>query len=132
MSTNPLLRDFPEQFETERLLIRCPRAGDGAMVHAAAVETLAELRAWPASLPWALAEPTVEASELFCREGQAAWLARQHLPMLLLLKATGEYVGGSGLHHIDWAVPKFEVGYWCRSATTGSRGDCSSASPTDR
>ncbi|HJV67842.1 GNAT family protein [Ideonella sp.] len=116
---NPILRDLPEQLETERLLIRCPRAGDGAMVHAAVVETLAELRAWPASLPWAMAEPTVDASELFCREGRAAYLQRLHLPMLLLLKDGGDYVGGSGLHHIDWATPKFELGYWCRRRFQG-------------
>jgi len=24
------------------------------------------------------------------------------------------FVGGSGLHVRDWAVPKFEIGYWCR------------------
>ncbi len=116
---NPLLRDIPEQFETERLVIRCPRAGDGAMVHAGVAESLAALRAWPASLPWAMGEPSVAASEAFCREGQAAFLARQHLPMLLLLKDGGDYVGGSGLHHIDWATPKFEIGYWCRPRFQG-------------
>jgi RimJ/RimL family protein N-acetyltransferase len=116
---SPLLRDIPEQFETERLLVRCPRAGDGRAVHEAVVETLAELRAWPASLPWSLAEPTVEASELFCREGQADFLARRQLPMLLFLKDGNVYVGGSGLHSLDWAAPKFEIGYWCRKHYQG-------------
>lgn len=27
---NPILLDFPESFETARLLIRCPIPGDGA------------------------------------------------------------------------------------------------------
>jgi RimJ/RimL family protein N-acetyltransferase len=116
---SPLLRDIPEQFETERLVVRCPRAGDGRAVHEAVVETLAELRAWPASLPWSLAEPSVDASELFCREGQVDFLARRQLPMLLFLKDGNVYVGGSGLHSVDWSVPRFEIGYWCRRRYQG-------------
>jgi RimJ/RimL family protein N-acetyltransferase len=115
----PLLRDIPEQFETERLLVRCPRPGDGRAVHEAVVETLADLRAWPASLPWSLAEPSVDGSELFCREGQVDYLARRNLPMLLFLKDGNVYVGGSGLHAIDWSVPRFEIGYWCRKRYQG-------------
>lgn len=30
---NPILLDFPDSFETERLLIRAPRAGDGKAVY---------------------------------------------------------------------------------------------------
>lgn len=112
-------REIAEQIETERLLIRCPRAGDGAAVCEAVRETLADLRAWPASLPWALAEPSVDSSEAFCREGHAAYRARTDLPMLLFLKAGNVYVGGSGLHRIDWRLPKFEIGYWCRKRFQG-------------
>jgi hypothetical protein len=39
MMSNPLLRDIPLQWETQRLLIRCPQPGDGAIVHAATVES---------------------------------------------------------------------------------------------
>lgn len=113
---NALLRDIPTQFETERLLIRCPQAADGPAVHAAVVETLDALRVWPASLPWAVHEPTLDASEIFCRQGQVDYLARKGFPMLLFLKANGHYVGGSGLHSIDWSVPSGEVGYWCRAS----------------
>jgi RimJ/RimL family protein N-acetyltransferase len=28
-------------------------------------------------------------------------------------------VGGSGLHRIDWSVPRFEIGYWCRTGFAG-------------
>jgi len=116
---SPVLRDLPLQFETERLLIRCPRAGDGRIVHDAVVESLPALREFPASLPWAMAEPSVEASERFCREGQASYLLRTTLPMLLFLKGTDILVGSSGLHGLDWSVPKCEIGYWGRSSFTG-------------
>lgn len=109
-----ILREVPAEFETERLLIRVPRPGDGAMIHAGVVDALASLRAWPASLPWAQFEPTIEASELHARRSHADYVLRRNLNMLILLKDSGEYVGGTGFHDIDWAVPKLEIGYWCR------------------
>lgn len=113
---SPILRPVLEQLETERLILRCPRAGDGEAVHAAVVESLVDLRRWPSSLPWAMFEPSVAASETFCRESQASFIKRSSLVYLLFAKDGGGYVGSSSLHNIDWSVPKFEVGYWCRSS----------------
>src|ERR687898_3410706 len=39
--------------------------------------------------------------------------------LLLLLWGTRTLAGSSGLHRIDWEVPKFEIGYWCRTRFTG-------------
>jgi len=39
----PVLRDLPQTIETERLLMRTPRAGDGLSVHEAVMESLEEL-----------------------------------------------------------------------------------------
>ncbi len=30
-------------------------------------------------------------------------------------KSDGAYIGGSGLHRIDWSVPCVEIGYWLRT-----------------
>lgn len=119
MTSTAILRDVPEQFETDRLVVRCPRPGDGRRVHEAVVETLDHLRAWPASLPWAMAEPTEDASETYCRQSQVEYLARRGFAMLLLRRSDGALVGSSGLHHIDWDVPAGEVGYWCRRREQG-------------
>ncbi len=116
---SPILREVPEQFETERLVIRCPRPGDGNVVHAAVVESLAALREFPASLPWAMAEPSPEVSEQYCRESQANYQLRTSMAMLLFLKESGTLVGSSGVHSIEWAVPKCEIGYWGRTSFTG-------------
>lgn len=116
---NPILLDVPEQIETDRLLIRAPRPGDGQAVYEGVLDTLAELRAWPASLPWSVFEPSQQASEAFCRDGFAEYQARRSFPMLVFLKATGAYVGGNGLHGFDWTVPKCEIGYWCRAQYQG-------------
>jgi RimJ/RimL family protein N-acetyltransferase len=113
---NPILLDFPDAFASDRLLIRCPRAGDGQAMFEGIAESLAELKPW---LPWAHAEQSVQASEALARRKHAQWLLREDLMLSLFRKEDGQYVGGSGLHRINWDVPKFEIGYWCRTSLAG-------------
>ncbi|MBV9469276.1 MAG: GNAT family N-acetyltransferase, partial [Abitibacteriaceae bacterium] len=44
---------------------------------------------------------------------------RSDLSLHIFLKGTDIFVGGSGLHPRDWAVPSFEIGYWCRKKFQG-------------
>ncbi|MAT97215.1 MAG: GNAT family N-acetyltransferase [Anaerolineaceae bacterium] len=108
--TDPLHPDVPPQFETERLLIRCPQPGDGAALYDAIVASKDHLAAW---LTWAnwpnISLKRAEASILRNRD---RYLKGEDMTMLIFLKGTGELVGGSGLHNPDWQVPKFEIGYW--------------------
>jgi len=112
----PILRDFPDRFDTERLTIRCPQPGDGAEVNAAVIESLNELRPWMA---WAQTAPTVAESEADVRKAHTRFLLRESLRLLLFLKGTHTLVGSSGLHYIDWSVPRFEIGYWARTSYAG-------------
>lgn len=112
----PILKDFPEAFETERLLVRSPMPGDGPELYAAVRESLGELRPW---MPWPKEHRTVADSEASARGARARFLDRTELRMHLYLKGTGTLVGSSGLHRIDWEVPKFEIGYWCRTRFAG-------------
>jgi RimJ/RimL family protein N-acetyltransferase len=114
--TEPVLLDLPTSIETARLVMRPPQAGDGEMLHAAVMESLPELRRFLASLPWVAGEQSVESSEIYCRNGHANFLARRDLPFLVLEKATGRIVGGTGLHRTVWSTPKTEIGYWCRTS----------------
>ncbi len=114
---NPITLDFPDQFETQRLLIRAPRVGDGAILYRAISDSLEEVRPW---MSWAQSEASIEKSEANIRRACAAWISRTDLRMLIFEKS-GELVGSSGLHRMDWDVPKFEIGYWRRSGF-GGRG----------
>lgn len=114
--TKPILLDFPDAFETERLIIRAPRAGDGRALNEAVCESLEYLKPW---MPWAHHAPSLEESEELVRRGAARWLLREDLWLLLFRKSDGLYVGGSGLHRIDWSVPSFEMGYWVRQSLEG-------------
>ncbi|MCA9932862.1 MAG: GNAT family N-acetyltransferase [Ardenticatenaceae bacterium] len=111
-----ILREFPDQIETPRLLIRSPMPGDGAMVRQAVIESQEELKQW---LPWAVNIPSEEEYEVRVREGQLKFLSREDMWLMVLLKETGQIIGGSGLHRINWDVPKFEIGYWLHTAHTG-------------
>lgn len=107
--------DLPGEIVTDRLLIRPHRRGDGAALNVAILDSLKELRRWPAAMGWALDEPSAEASETFCRASAASFAARTDFPLLLFHRHSGEIVGSSGLHRPDWNVPKMEIGWWGRS-----------------
>jgi RimJ/RimL family protein N-acetyltransferase len=113
---NPLLLEFPDTFDTDRLTIRAPRMGDGAELNAAVRDSHAELKVW---MPWAQTLPTPEDSEANIRQAIGKFLIREDLRLLLFLKGTGTLVGSSGLHRINWTVPSFEIGYWMRTPYSG-------------
>ncbi len=112
-----LLREFPDSFETERLLIRAPRPEDAPEVHAAIVESSAELRAW---MPWAEREQDLDAVREDQINAHARFILREDLRLHLHLRDAPErLIGSSGLHRIDWSVPRFEIGYWLRTGFAG-------------
>jgi len=110
---DPLLIDIPDRLETERLVMRPPRAGDGRMLNDAIRVSHEDLALW---MPWAGMLPSVEESEAHCRRQQARFILREDFVMLLFLRGgggeEGELVGATGLHRIDWTLRKFEIGYW--------------------
>jgi ribosomal-protein-serine acetyltransferase len=112
---DPILIDVPAELTTERLLIRPPRAGDGAEVNAAIVESAAELQPW---MPWANPVPTVEQSEAWCRKSCGEFILRKTLMYQMYLR-DGGFVGGCGIHDVRWEVRRFEIGYWVRTPLAG-------------
>jgi RimJ/RimL family protein N-acetyltransferase len=113
---DPILRDFPDQFETERLVIRPPRSGDGPAVNAAIRETFDALKMW---MPWAQTIPEPAETEATLRRKAAEWQTRKDLMVTLWRKSDGLLAGCSGLHRIDWSVPCVEIGYWLRTSLQG-------------
>lgn len=114
--TSPLLLEIPEQICSERLDIRVVRPGDGEPLCAAALDSLEQLKPW---FPWAEKVPTIIDTEARCRECYSKFVSRTDINLALWLKGTRTCVGRSGLHKIDWDIPKFEIGYWARSCHAG-------------
>ncbi|MDO9086363.1 MAG: GNAT family N-acetyltransferase [Anaerolineaceae bacterium] len=112
----PILLDIPEQFESEKLLIRVPRPGDGAILQEAYLESYPRLKPW---FPWAQNESSVEEREIFVREQYARFIKKEDMMLFLILKNENKLIGCSGLHSQKWDVPSFEIGYWVRTGYEG-------------
>jgi RimJ/RimL family protein N-acetyltransferase len=115
-NVKPLLLEFPEEFTTERLIIRKPLPGDGKFVYEAIQASLNELKPWMAFAHMNQTEQDVEAN---IRESIAKFMTREDLRLHLFNKVTGEFIGSSGLHRINWDIPKFEIGYWIDTRFSG-------------
>ncbi len=106
----------PETLETPRLLLRAPQLTDAPHLYAAVRESLAELSPF---MIWA----TPEYSLLGCRANTRAAIdlfkTGKGLRYHFFDRTTGEFVGNASFHHIDWNVPKLELGYWLRTSRTG-------------
>ena len=101
--------NFPDAFESERLIIRAPKIGDGLDVWNSIQQSMDSLRLW---MPWATPALKLDETEESLRQSIADFITRKDLRLHLYLKETGEFIGSSGLHRIDWSIPKFEIGYW--------------------
>lgn len=109
--SSPILLEFPDQFSSDRLIIRSPLFGDGVELNKSIHESFDLLKLW---MPWATELPTAEETEEKVRHSRSRFLLREDLQLLLIDKNTNEIVGSSGLHRGDWEVPRFEIGYWIR------------------
>ena len=113
---NPILIDLPMPIETERLMLRETRFGDGQALNDAKLETWDQLDQW---MPWAKNKPSVEEDELTMREMHIRFLKREDLTLLAFEKNTNQLVGGTGLHRFDWEKRHIEIGYWYRDSAQG-------------
>lgn len=109
--------NFPTQFESERLIIRMPEMGDALDVFEALRNSLPALKPW---LPFAQEEPELYKTEDNLRESIADFITRKDLRLHIFLKETGEFIGSTGLHRINWTIPKFEIGYWLDTKFEGN------------
>lgn len=90
--------------------------GDGKAVHQAMLASLNELKPW---MPWAHIGQTEEDVEVNIREAYAKFFTREDLRLHIFHKESGEFIASSGLHRINWDIPKFEIGYWVDTRYSG-------------
>jgi RimJ/RimL family protein N-acetyltransferase len=106
----------PTELRTPRLLLRAPRPGDAAAVHAAIHASLPELRPW---MVWAQEPLDLSGTAENLRAAAERYAAREELRLLVWTPDGRELIGSSGYHAVDWRVPKAEIGYWIATAHTG-------------
>lgn len=107
---------LPAEIRTQRLLLRLPGLEDAEELNRALRTSHAELRAW---MDWAVNPQTLEETGNFCRESLLGWEEERVMNALMVEQASGEIIGSTGYPRLNWAVPKFEIGYWCRTDKVG-------------
>jgi RimJ/RimL family protein N-acetyltransferase len=99
---------------TPRTVLRCWDPAD-TRAHLAAIEDSSEhLRPW---LPWAQEPPTLDRQLAFLRDARARF-DRSEDYVYGVFSATGDVIGGAGLH-TRRGPGVLEIGYWIHSAWTG-------------
>lgn len=116
MAIDPYLIDLPDSLEGPRVLLRPYRAGDGLAMFEAVDESRDHLSPW---LPWVSGHGSPTDSEATARRCLAQWITREDLTMGMWDRASGRYLGGTGLHRMNWETPSFEIGYWIRKSAEG-------------
>ncbi len=109
-------KSCPPRIETERLVLRVPSVFDAPAVNAAQRESFAELQRW---MKWASSPIALEETIAHARLASEVFGSGEDFALWGFLKSTDDFVLACGLHHCDWEVPKFEIGYWCRTSYQG-------------
>jgi len=107
---------LPQEIHTPRLRLRLPTVEDAAALNAAILASHAELSPW---MDWAVKPQKPQETVEFIRASIADREVAKALNLLMIETTSGEIVGATGYPRLDWQVPKFEIGYWCRSDRTG-------------
>lgn len=110
------LIELPEALHGAKVLLRPYGAGDALPVWEAVLESRTHLAPW---LPWVHQYRSPDDAHSFVIRAQARWLLREDLTVGIFDRNSGRYLGGSGLHRIDWALRTFEIGYWLRRTAQG-------------
>ena len=117
---DPVLLDIPEWIACPRVILAAPQAGGGAAMAAAIADSIDHLKPW---MPWAQAVPSPDSAELVMRRMQADFILRRDLVFQIYARTAlgerGALLGGTGLHRIDWALRRFEIGFWIRASAEG-------------
>jgi RimJ/RimL family protein N-acetyltransferase len=106
---------FTESIETDRFVLRVPRSTDGAAVHDAVADVIAQLRAWPGSWPWAVQEQSVAVSTAHCERARGI-LNVNKMELFVFDRETEQVVGNAEFHTIHSELNMWELGFWTRTS----------------
>lgn len=108
---NKMLLDLPEQIDTERLIVRAFRYGDGAAYRDVCRHNQFHLLPYEAGNP-ALQVATVEDAETLVRRFVADWTARQAFFWGAWRRDSGRFACQIYVGPVNWELPEFEIGYF--------------------
>ena len=107
----PLLFDIPTRFETERLVLRCYQAGDGAWYFPMSQRNKLHLERYESGNPVMTICSQADA-EVLVRDFAADWVAHKAFFLAAFKKDTQEFVAQVYVGVVNWDLPEFEIGYF--------------------
>ena len=98
------------------LVLRPLERGDRDALYAAVIESIEAVSPW---LPWCHAGYSIAETESFIELCITAWVQQAHFPLAIFDAQSGQYLGGTGINHIDRQNRLGSVGYWVRKSAMG-------------
>ena len=105
------------------LLLRPLQRTDREAMFEAVTESVPQVSQW---LPWCHPGYAIAETDAFIESCITAWAQQTHYPFAIFDARTGQYLGGTGINHIERMNRLANVGYWIRTSAT-RRGAASKA-----
>lgn len=113
---------FPLPINTPRLILQQPHLSQDSIQEYfdSVTESMNEIKLW---LPWAKYVPSLNQISDYIKACNINWVTKNNnnlgLPLWIISKETGKFLGNIVIWNIVWDIPKFEFGYWLRTSQTG-------------
>ena len=107
---------IPKVLTGNRVVVRQYVDEDAQALFDAVDESRVALKQW---MPWVDSVRSVDDRLDYIRKCQAQFLAPQADLVYGMFDLSGRFLGGTGLHRINWNTPSFEIGYWLRLSAHG-------------
>lgn len=113
---------FPLPINTPRLILQQPHLSQDSIQEYfdSVTESMNEIKLW---LPWAKYAPSLNQISDYIKACNINWVTKNNnnlgLPLWIVSKETGKFLGNIVIWNIIWDIPKFEFGYWLRTSQTG-------------
>ena len=104
------------ELRTPRLLLRRPRVEDAEAMQEAITVSLPELKVW---MPWAHTPATLIDRREYIQASMERFQEGTELTYVIWSVNGETLLGNSSIHHLNWLVPKGEIGYWVATPHTG-------------
>ena len=104
--------ELAEQLDSDTIILRVPRPGDGEMLYDALSDVLERLKSRPNSWTWADNPQSPDISEEYCKVNHEFWKSTGNKwPLLIIEKQSGKVAGVFEFYRREWG---WEVGAWSR------------------
>lgn len=105
------LLEIPSQFESERLHLRCYRAGDGPLYYVVSRRNREHLARYESDNV-VMQIKTEEEAEIMVRDLAADWVARNSFFIGVFDKQDQHFVAQVYIGPVNWDLPEFQIGFF--------------------